>query len=90
MRPEPAGYERYASSLGTEEEGPSEWAPFSSRLEWEVACWAKLRGPGSTALSELLQINGVGFHDLVCSRVLNYTFSAFGRTWAVIFKLGRP
>ena len=54
-----AGYERYAECLRTEDNGPSEWSPFSSQLDWEVARWAKLRGPGSTALSELLQINGV-------------------------------
>ncbi|KAF9790566.1 hypothetical protein BJ322DRAFT_999138 [Thelephora terrestris] len=38
---------------------PSEWAPFSTRMDWEVAHWAKLRGPSSTALSELLGINGL-------------------------------
>ncbi|KIM46872.1 hypothetical protein M413DRAFT_16473 [Hebeloma cylindrosporum] len=35
------------------------WAPFQSKLEWEVAQWAKLRGPGSTAFTELLEIEGV-------------------------------
>ncbi|KAI0683940.1 hypothetical protein BC835DRAFT_1515409 [Cytidiella melzeri] len=28
-------------------------------MDWEVARWAKVRGPGSTALTELLQIPGV-------------------------------
>ncbi|KAI0682470.1 hypothetical protein BC835DRAFT_1424364 [Cytidiella melzeri] len=32
------------------------FAPFSSRIDWEIARWAKLRGPGSTALTELLRI----------------------------------
>ncbi len=36
------------------------FAPFSSRMEWEIARWAKLRGPGSTAFSELMSIEGVG------------------------------
>ncbi|TFK45447.1 hypothetical protein OE88DRAFT_1214209 [Heliocybe sulcata] len=47
-------YHLYASQLRT----PSAdiWSPFSSRLDWEVARWAKLRGPGSTALTELLRI----------------------------------
>lgn len=36
------------------------WAPFTSEIEWEVAKWAKLRGPGSTAFSDLLAIPGVG------------------------------
>ena len=35
------------------------FAPFLSKLDWEVARWAKLRGPGSTAFSELMGIEGV-------------------------------
>ena len=35
------------------------FAPFLSKLDWEVARWAKLRGPGSTAFSELMAIEGV-------------------------------
>ncbi|KIL54913.1 hypothetical protein M378DRAFT_91716, partial [Amanita muscaria Koide BX008] len=36
------------------------FAPFKSQLDWEVAKWAKLRGPSSTALTELLAIEGLG------------------------------
>ncbi|KAL0955348.1 hypothetical protein HGRIS_001597 [Hohenbuehelia grisea] len=46
----------YASGIPTEN---NPYAPFLSRIDWEVAQWAKLRGPGSTALTELLQIPGV-------------------------------
>ena len=35
------------------------YAPFAHRLEWEIARWCQLRGPGSTAVSELLSIDGV-------------------------------
>ncbi|KAJ7841520.1 hypothetical protein B0H14DRAFT_3694203 [Mycena olivaceomarginata] len=35
------------------------YAPFNSKLDWEVARWAKLRGAGSTAFTELLKIDGV-------------------------------
>ncbi|TFK59907.1 hypothetical protein BDN72DRAFT_905430 [Pluteus cervinus] len=35
------------------------WAPFSCRMDWEIARWAKLRGAGSTAFSDLLAIPGV-------------------------------
>lgn len=35
------------------------YAPFTSRLDWEVARWAKLRGSGSTAFSDLLGIEEV-------------------------------
>ncbi|KAJ3723812.1 hypothetical protein C8R42DRAFT_719715 [Lentinula raphanica] len=36
------------------------WAPFTSKMDWEFAHWAKLRGTGSTAFSDLLAIEGVG------------------------------
>ncbi|KAK7025769.1 hypothetical protein R3P38DRAFT_3531625 [Favolaschia claudopus] len=35
------------------------YAPFTSKMDWEVAKWAKLRGAGSTAFSDLLEIEGV-------------------------------
>ncbi|KAG1884424.1 hypothetical protein F4604DRAFT_1878757 [Suillus subluteus] len=46
----------YASSIdGTE----NPYAPFHSQMDWEIARWAKLRGPSSTAFSDLLSIDGV-------------------------------
>jgi hypothetical protein len=38
------------------------YAPFTSKLDWEVARWAKLRGPSSTAMSELLKVTGVSIN----------------------------
>jgi hypothetical protein len=38
------------------------WAPFSSQMDWEIAKWAKLRGAGSTAFSDLLAIKGVSHY----------------------------
>ncbi|KAG2130431.1 uncharacterized protein EDB93DRAFT_1243290 [Suillus bovinus] len=35
------------------------YAPFNSWVDWEVARWAKLCGPTSTAFSDLLGINGL-------------------------------
>lgn len=35
------------------------YAPFASKIDWEIARWAKTRGLGSTAFSELLAIDGV-------------------------------
>lgn len=46
----------YGAALGC---GDNPWAPFNSQKDWELARWVKLRGPGSTAFSELLAINGV-------------------------------
>jgi hypothetical protein len=39
--------------------GESLWAPFRSQCDWETARWAKMRGPTSTATTELLAIPGV-------------------------------
>ncbi|KAG2071645.1 hypothetical protein BDR04DRAFT_1128078 [Suillus decipiens] len=48
----------YASSIDNlNVENP--YAPFTSQMDWEVAQWAKLRGPSSTAFSDLLSIDGV-------------------------------
>ena len=54
------GYSNYAEQLET---GSREniWAPFTSKMEWEVAQWAKLRGLGSTSFSEFLAIEGVSW-----------------------------
>jgi hypothetical protein len=35
------------------------WAPFTSRMDWEIAQWAKIRGSTSTAFTDLLAIDGV-------------------------------
>jgi hypothetical protein len=35
------------------------YAPFKSKMDWEMARWAKLRGSGSTAFTDLLHIEGV-------------------------------
>ncbi|KAF8268831.1 hypothetical protein EI94DRAFT_1682471 [Lactarius quietus] len=48
----------YEAQVG---EGSQEnpYAPFASALDWEIAKWAKLRGPSSTAFTEFMVINGV-------------------------------
>ncbi|KIJ58081.1 hypothetical protein HYDPIDRAFT_34518 [Hydnomerulius pinastri MD-312] len=48
-----------AKITGYDASPESIWAPFTSRLDYEVARWAKLRGSGSTAFTDLLQIEGV-------------------------------
>ncbi|PPQ63295.1 hypothetical protein CVT24_006740 [Panaeolus cyanescens] len=51
------GDEVYAETVGANNSNP--WAPFSSRLDWEIASWAKKRGASSTAFNELLSIDGI-------------------------------
>jgi len=45
----------------------SVWAPFISQCDWQIANWAKMRGPTSSAVTDLLAIGEV--------RIL------FNRTW---------
>ncbi|KAI0037826.1 hypothetical protein FA95DRAFT_1506445, partial [Auriscalpium vulgare] len=70
----PSEYHTYLDRL-QDLSGPSlscadnRYAPFQSQLDWQVAQWAKLRGPGSTAFSELLAIEGVS--TMICLMVTN-------------------
>jgi hypothetical protein len=56
----PQGASMYQSSR--ELFGASCWAPFQSQCDWELACWAKMHGPSSSAMEELLAIPEVCLH----------------------------
>lgn len=58
LPPTATTYEQYTAAV-TLDGSENPYAPFTSRLDWEVARWAKLRGPGSTAFSDLLAIEEV-------------------------------
>ncbi|KAF7347075.1 hypothetical protein MVEN_01461500 [Mycena venus] len=68
-----------------EKETGNLYAPFTSKTDWEVTKWAKLRGAGSTALTDLLQVEGV--HE-----ALGLSYSTSTQLNAVIDNklLGRP
>lgn len=53
-----SGYEGYKESIGGNV-SENLYAPFNSKIDWEMAKWAKLRGPGSTAVTELMGIEDV-------------------------------
>lgn len=54
------GFETYESSLPhLEGERPDFYAPFSSKLEWEIAQWAKMDGPSASSFMRLLGIETV-------------------------------
>ncbi|KAK7031890.1 hypothetical protein R3P38DRAFT_3313820 [Favolaschia claudopus] len=55
-RMESPAFEKYQEMLS---DNGNLWAPFSSKMDWEIAQWAKLRGSTSTAFSDLLGIQGV-------------------------------
>jgi hypothetical protein len=56
-----SGYHDYQTKV---KNSGSSWAPFKSKMEWEIARWAKIRGPGSTAFDELMQIQGVSYNNV--------------------------
>ena len=45
------------NALGARSENA--YFPFNSRIDWELAKWAKLRGPSATSFTELLNVSGV-------------------------------
>ncbi|KAH9839355.1 uncharacterized protein C8Q71DRAFT_703890 [Rhodofomes roseus] len=49
-----SAYTSYAHEVDPDAKNP--YAPFASRIDWEIARWAKLRGSGSTAFTDLLAI----------------------------------
>jgi hypothetical protein len=55
----------YTSQIGNQD---NSFSPFCSKIEWEVALWAKTWGPSSTAFTELMSIEGVseivGIHTM--------------------------
>jgi len=54
-----SGYKDYEDQLDSQADTSNCYAPFTSKVDWEFARWAKLRGPGSTSASELMAIDGV-------------------------------
>ena len=50
--------------------GASTWAPFHSQCNWEIAHWAKMRGPSSSAMEDLLVIPSVCTLQLAVIRSL--------------------
>jgi len=53
--------QEYENALGGSSENP--YFPFSSKTDWELAKWAKLRGPSATSFTELLNISGVSANN---------------------------
>ena len=52
-----SNFEKYQQELNSD----AEYAPFVSRVDWEIAQWAKTQGLTSNAVTELLKIDGVSF-----------------------------
>ena len=50
-----SNFEKYQQQLNNN----AEYAPFTSQADWEIARWAKIYGPSSNAVNELLKVDGV-------------------------------
>jgi hypothetical protein len=51
----PTRFEAYQQTIGSN----NDYAPFISRLDWEIAQWAKTHKLSSSAVTKLLEIEGV-------------------------------
>jgi hypothetical protein len=56
--------EKYEAKVGKGSQA-NHYAPFASSMDWQVAKWAKLRGPSSSAFSELIAIDGVSQFSVI-------------------------
>jgi hypothetical protein len=61
----------YGAHLSNADE-ENTYHPFASKMDWEVARWAKLRGLSSTALSDLLAIEGVSWSPFISECLCAY------------------
>lgn len=79
-------YETYKAAIS--HVGSDTWTPFVSHLDWEFVRWAKLHDPGSTAVNELLKIEGVCLFTLSSYTIfITVLFSDCIPPWLVIQKL---
>ena len=64
------------------------YRPFSSKIEWEIARWAKTRGPSSTAFTELMNIEGVRSIHYCSKNFTNKNLSpGIQEPWVVVQEL---
>ena len=86
--PSESSYETFQAEVDAN--GTNPYAPFVSRMDWEVARWAKMRGPGSTALTELLNIDDVRvLHIDLSWTPLLIELPACLPPWSVLQDIGR-
>ncbi|KAI0043223.1 hypothetical protein FA95DRAFT_1498903 [Auriscalpium vulgare] len=55
-------FRTHVESVESEHPGTNDnniWAPFASKRDWQIAYWAKTRGPTSSAVTDLLKIDDV-------------------------------
>ena len=72
----PSSFEVYQQSIGCN----NNYAPFRSKLDWDIAQWAKMHGPSSSAISKLLGIEGVRQHLLSSQLWITLYYSSARRS----------
>ena len=81
----PRGTPGYASAASHQDAlADSIWAPFQSQHDWAIARWAKMCGPTSTAVTELLAIPEVWMLSDLRYRVTKSTALGCRFTWPFI------
>ncbi|KZV61414.1 hypothetical protein PENSPDRAFT_693426 [Peniophora sp. CONT] len=53
------GFAKYESMLPQAEDASNPYHPFATKMDWDIAAWAKNFGIGANALTALLKIDGV-------------------------------
>lgn len=76
---------RYAPSVPSPAVDGPNWAPFRSECDWKVAHWAKMRGPTSSATTDLLAIPEVCRHCFYVIMWLMYR-ERLSRSWIFHFE----
>jgi hypothetical protein len=65
----PSTFEAYQQAIGSN----NNYAPFKSRLDWEIAQWAKMHKLSSSAVTQLLEIDGVHYYPIFLLNKINTT-----------------
>lgn len=71
IRKEASAYDRWCKEYGSTY---NPYHPFKSKLDWEVARWAKQEGPGASALDRLLKFDSVCYSfNITVRRTLTHS-----------------
>lgn len=77
--------QEYENALGVRPENV--YFPFNSKIDWELAKWAKLRGPSATSFTELLNISGVStINKPPSTSISDHPYLATRTTQRVIYR----
>lgn len=79
--------QEYENALGGPHENP--YHPFASGVDWDLAKWAKLRGPSATSFTELLNISGVSVIPRPSHLAVSHLHLAVRAIKSILYKFKR-